>query len=97
MQEAFRHLKGWYQTASETMTCPCPQTMVQQTTEWIALYAQRDSPGEPLPINVDPIPIKDGVPTDGELRKAVTDLTNGRAGGASGMRAEDVKAWLRGI
>jgi hypothetical protein len=36
-------------------------------------------------------------PTDGELREAVRELTNGRAGGASGMRAEDVKAWLRGV
>ena len=28
VQEAFRHLKGWYRTASETTTRPCPQTMV---------------------------------------------------------------------
>ena len=97
VQEAFRYLKGLYRTATETTTRPCPQTMVRQTTERIALYARRDSPGEPLPINVDPILITDGAPTDGELREAVTDLTNGRAGGASGMRAEDVKAWLRGV
>ena len=68
--------------------------MVRQTTKRIALYARRDSPGEPPPINVDPIPVKDGTPTDGELREAVK---NGRTGGPSGMRAEDVKAWLRGI
>jgi hypothetical protein len=71
--------------------------MVRQTTERIALNARRDSPGEPLPINVDPIPIEDGAPTEGELREAVKDLTNGRAGGASGIRAEDVKAWLRDV
>ena len=97
VQEVFRHLKGWYQTASEMTTRPCPQTMVRQTTKRIVLYVQRDSPGEPLPINVDPIPNEDGIPVDGELREAVTDLTNGHAGGASGMHAEDVKAWLRGI
>jgi hypothetical protein len=73
VQEVFRHLKGWYRAASETTTCPCPQTMVRQTAKRIALYARRDSPGEPLPINVDPIPVEDGTPMDGELRKAVKE------------------------
>ncbi len=27
VQEAFRLLKGWYRAASETVACPCPQTM----------------------------------------------------------------------
>jgi hypothetical protein len=71
--------------------------MVRQTAERITLYAQRDSPGEPLPININPIPVDDGTPTDSEVRAAVQDLTNSRAGGASGMRTEDVKAWLQGI
>jgi hypothetical protein len=97
VQEAFCHLKGWYRAASETTTCLCPQMMVRQTAEQIALYALRNSPGEPLPINIDPIPVDDGTPMDSEVRAAVQDLTNGRAGGASGMRAEDVKAWLHGI
>ena len=39
----------------------------------------------------------DGVPMDSEIRIVPGGLTNGRAGGASGMRAEHVKAWLRGI
>ncbi len=51
----------------------------------------------PLPINKDPIPVEDETPTDGELREAVKELTNGRTGGASGMHAEDVKAWVHGI
>jgi hypothetical protein len=97
VQEAFRHLKGWYRAASETTSRPCPQTMERQTAKRIALYARRDSPGEPLPINIDPLPVDDGTPTDSEVRAAAQDLTNGRAGGASGMRAEDVKAWLQGI
>ena len=71
--------------------------MERQTAERVALYARRDSPGEPLPININPIPVDDGTPTDSEVRVAAQELTNGRAGGASGMRAEDVKAWLQGI
>jgi hypothetical protein len=97
VQESFCHLKGWYRAASETTTRPCPQTMVKQTAERIDLYRQRDPPGEPLPINIDLIPVDDGAPSEGEIRVAVAGLSNGCAGGASGMRAEDVKTWLRGI
>jgi hypothetical protein len=51
VQEAFRHLKGWYRAALETTTRPCPQTMAKQTAEHVELYRQRDPPGEPLPIS----------------------------------------------
>jgi hypothetical protein len=47
IQEAFRCLKGWYRNALESMACPCPQTIEQQTAERVALYARRDSPGDP--------------------------------------------------
>jgi hypothetical protein len=43
------------------------------------------------------LPDHDHTPVDGEIREATRGLTNGRAGGASGMRAEDVKGWLHGI
>ena len=36
-------------------------------------------------------------PLDAELRAAVKKLRNGRAGGESTMRAEDIKSWLRGM
>jgi hypothetical protein len=71
--------------------------MEQQTAEWVALYARRDSPGDPLPVNIDPVPINDGTPTNAEIREAAQQLSNGRAPGASGMRAEDVKCWLHGM
>jgi hypothetical protein len=97
VQEAFRHLKGWYRAASETTTRPCPQTMARQTAKRVDLYARRDPPGEPLPTNIIPIQLNDPAPSDGEIREAAGGLTNGRAAGASGMRAVDVKAWLHGI
>ena len=98
IQEAFCHLKGWYQlAASKTTTRPCPQTMVRQTAKRADLYAWRDPPGEPLPTNIVPIQLNDDAPSNGEIREAAGRLTNGRAAEASGMRAEDVKAWLHGI
>jgi hypothetical protein len=33
VQEAFRHLKGWYCTATDTQAKPCFQTMERQTSE----------------------------------------------------------------
>ena len=54
--------------------------MARQTEEQIALYTRRTSPGEPLPINIAPAPIPDGVPTNSEVRDAVGELTNGHSG-----------------
>ena len=71
--------------------------MVKQTAKQVEFYARRDSPGEPLPINIDLIQLNDAAPSDGEILEVAGGLINGCAAGASGMRAEDVKAWLHGI
>jgi hypothetical protein len=96
VQEAFRLLKGWYRAALETMACPCPQTMAGQTEERVELYRRQDSSGEPLPIILQGPAIPDNMPSNHEIR-GVRDLPSGRAGGASEMRAEDIKLWLHGI
>ena len=41
--------------------------------------------------------MRDNTPTNGEIRIAVTELTKGRAAGALGMCADDLKGWLQGI
>ncbi len=97
VQEAFPLLKGWYWVASETVACPCPQTMARQTEDRVELYCQQDSPGDPLLINLQGPTISDEVPSDHEIRDTVRDLPNSRAGGASKMHTEDIKQWLRGI
>jgi hypothetical protein len=97
VQEAFRLLKGWYQAASETVLCPCPQTMAQQTEEWVELYRRRDSLGELLPINLQGLAVPDNVPSNHEIRDAAQELQSSRAGGASKMCAEDIKRWLCSI
>ncbi len=60
------------------------------------MYARRQPPGDPLPLHLTPAEIDGDVPMDSEIQIVAGGLTNGRAGGASGMRAEHVKAWLRG-
>ena len=96
MQEAFRHLKGWYRMASEAQARPCHQTMKRQTDERVELYAKRDAYGADFPTSGTPFEIDDYPPSEEELRTAVSQLSHGRCGGASGIRAEHIKAWLRG-
>jgi hypothetical protein len=71
--------------------------MAKQMVERVELYKQRDPPGEPLPVNIGPISVDDGMPSKGEIRVAVAGLSNRCTGGASEIHAEDVKAWLCGI
>ena len=71
VQEAFRHLKGWYRTATDTQAKPCFQTMERQTSEHVDLYLRRQSPGAPLPILMDPVKICNNQPNDSEIREAV--------------------------
>jgi hypothetical protein len=76
---------------------PYFHTMEHQTSERVDLYMRRGSPGYPLPINVNRIKINNNVPLDGKIWLAAGKLSNGRAVGASGMRAGHIKEWLRGI
>ena len=83
----------------ETQSKPYYHTMERQTSEpeRVDLYARRQSPGDPLTLHLTPVKINDDVPTDSKNRIVAGGLTNGHAGGASGMRAKPVKAWLRGV
>ena len=80
VQEVFRHLKGWYRTASETKARPCHQTMEHQTDERVELYVERDASGAEFPANETPFTIADIPPLEGELRTAVSQLSHDRCG-----------------
>ena len=47
--------------------------------------------------DVEPKEVAYACPGDVELRDVVRGLQNGRAGGTSGIRAETIKGWLRGM
>ncbi len=95
VHEAFRHLKGWYQTASENQARPCCQTMEHQTNEQVELCVERAAHGAGFPVNGTPFTIAYVPSSENELRTAVIQLSHGRCGGASGICAEHIKAWLR--
>ena len=70
--------------------------MKTQTVEREELYGYLESPGEHIPRNVDRPPLDDSAPSDEEIRAAAAKMKNRRSGGATQMRAEDLKTWLRG-
>ena len=95
VQEAFHHLKGWYRTALETQAKPCHQTMERQTNERVELYAERAVYDAGFPVNGTPFTIANNPPLEGKLLTAVSQLSHGRCGGASGICAEHIKVWFR--
>ena len=88
------HLCAWHKEVNPVASKPCYEALDRQTNEREALYRRRDPPGAPIPSNVRRTPRADHPPTDEELRQAAKKSSNGRTGGASKMRAEDIKEWL---
>jgi hypothetical protein len=62
VQEAFRHLKGWYWSATNIQARPCFQTMDRQTAERIDLYRMRDPPRLPIHVSENLFDIWDKTP-----------------------------------
>ena len=52
------------------------------------------SPGENIPVTVEPALIDNLVPTEDEIAAAVKELQRNRSGGPSRIRAEHIKGWL---
>jgi len=97
LKEAWRVVQRYTRVAEERGPTPCFDSMVKQTQERKELYAKVPPPGDPIPINVEPSPVRDEVPEEPEIREKVINLRNGRSGGAAKIRAEDIKQWLRGM
>ena len=92
---AWRTLSGWYRAVEGKAAKPCYTRMEEQTVEREALYDYVPPPGARITKNTTRPPQNDDAPSDAELREAVKACGNGRAGGGSRMRAEDMKGWLR--
>jgi hypothetical protein len=93
-REAWRILGAWHRVAGGFAAKPCYATMEKQMEGREDLYGYKSSPGEHIPANRDRAHLQDEAPPDGELRAAVKTLRNGRSGGGTNMRAEDLKRWL---
>ena len=74
---------------------PTMEALDKVTVERVEIY--RCSPPKSLrvPLLVRKAKIEDGIPMESEVAEEVRGLKGCRAGGPSGMRAEDLKEWLR--
>jgi exonuclease III len=94
LQAAWNAMKGWYRDAGDRAPPPARSTLKKVTTERADLYRKEEPPGDPIPILVEPVEVRDDVPDEGEIADAVKRLRNNRSGGPSGIRGEHLKAWM---
>ena len=73
---------------------PARATLKRVTAERVVLYSRVPPLGDNIPVTIEPFVVEGGVPEEEEIEWAVKRLQNNRAGGASWMRAEDLKGWL---
>ena len=64
-------MKGWYQAAAKRGPPPARATLERITAEQTELYSRVPSPGENIPVTVEPALIDDLVPTEDEIKAAV--------------------------
>ena len=94
MGEGGSAFMGWYKATVDRPTPPARATLKRVTAERAKLYSRVPPPGDTIPVTIETCVVEDGVPTEAEIEWAVKRLRNNRAGGASRMRAEDLKGWL---
>ena len=97
------HIKGWLAAAKRGVVAeekgkgglpPAPAMLERITAERTELYSQVPSPGENIPVTVEPALIDNSVPTEDEIAAAVKKLRRNRSGEPSRIRAEHIKGWL---
>jgi len=80
--------------AKDRPNAPSRADIQQVSDEYRDLYQQVAPPGDPVPVLVSPFNINDEILTEDEIEAAVKGLQAGKALGPTGMRADDLKAWL---
>jgi hypothetical protein len=80
---AFAILKRWYQHATAHQPKPSREDLLHVTNTFRTLYTAQPPTGPPIPIQVAPFPIEDGLPTEDEIGHAIRRLKNNKAPGPS--------------
>ena len=93
--KAFGSIKGWYREAGPQPIKPPREDIEVTRLEQAALHAPRETPHDPIPVHIEPFAVDDGPPTEEEVAEAVRKLKNRKAAGATGIKAEHLKSWLR--
>ena len=90
-RRVWRRMKGWYKATTNRGPPTARATLERITAERTELYRRVTSPGENIPVTVEPTLIDDSVPTEDEIKAAVKKLRRNRSGGPSRILAEHMK------
>jgi hypothetical protein len=93
--EAWQIAKRWYRRATGRPAPPAREDMETTADLYEALYTADPPAGVPIPIPLGQIPVDDSKPSTYEIVTAIKSLRNGRAPGVTGIRAEDLKQWVK--
>ena len=58
-KESWRRMKGWYKAAVNRAPLPAQSTLERITAEQVELYSQVPSPGDNIPVTVNPSKMDD--------------------------------------
>ena len=94
IQNSWYRIQGWYKVVVDRAPLPARVTIEQITAERVALYSRVPSPGDNIPVAIEPFEVEDSVMEEGGIELAVKRLCNNRSGGLSRMQAEYLKGWL---
>ena len=94
MKEAWRRMKGLYKAVVNRAPPPARATPERIMAERVEMYSYAPPPGENILVTVTPSEVDYLVPKEDKIAEAVKKLRRNRSGGASGMRAENLKGWL---
>ena len=94
---AYGRIKGWYRDKPDQIPKPTFQDEEKTRLEYETLYSASASPGEPIPIHITAAyDVNDSLPPEEEVVRAVMSLKLGKAAGSSGLKAEDLRKWMKG-
>ncbi len=96
-KEAYARLQSWYKKSTGKIPKPTYHDEEKTRDEFQALYTANTPPGNPILPQLQPQPtICDEPPTENEIKIAIKGMKLNKAPGASGIKAEHLKAWMEG-
>jgi hypothetical protein len=93
--EAWQIAKRWYRGATGRPVPLAREDMETTADLYEALYTADPPTGEPIPLPPGQVAVDDSKPSMYEIVTAIKSLRSGRAPGSTGIRAEDLKRWVK--
>ena len=86
VQESWTQSSRWYRQARGAQAPPTTEDLDEVIVERAELYRSRPLEGLKVPLLVQKVDIKDGIPTEAEVVEEVQGLKGDRSGGHLGMQ-----------